>query len=565
MRTFPLASYSVLDALRVGGLSQSHLAQRVGQSGPERVVLKQLLPSFADSEPVIARWLQKAEQNSTVSHPGCVRVLDWGRCGGAVYVAVENVEGVSLKDILRFLRRANERLPLHVAVYIARSALDALAYGHDLTSQLAHLDVSPYSLIVKPDGALALTEFGMWAALEPAEIARLRFDRGRVNYVSPEQAKSQLGDARSDIFSLGVLLHEMLVGELPFVGSTQLMIAMAIAENKRKPLREVASGLSDGLSEVVEHLLAHKPEERFQNARAALNALTAVGPVDPSAVQVLAQIAAQAAEAEKASAQAPAGSPSFGAPFAQSAPAWAPAAPLPRSRDQPRTEQLNLMAMRSAPALAAPPPEASPPAMAPSAHGRSPSPVPPPLLAGAPPPFIEAPPLHLEGLRSSPVPPPMLAMGAPPAPISHLAAAPLLMPPLAPIAFPSAPPLAMPPPSLSEPMPGPASAPALSRPAPAATPASIPFAAAAQASPVSAPPSRAPLPMTPPAEPFAMPRTEEGRWRDPSQTLFQMKSFAKGETERRATKTPLWLAVLLATIFGFAVVAGGYLIFRLMG
>ncbi len=551
VRTFPLASYSVLEALRVGGLTQSYLTRCVATHGHERAVLKQLLPSFSDDPSLTERWLHKAEQNAAVSHPGCARVLDWGRCNGEAYLAVEYVEGVGLKHILRALRGAGERLPLSVAVYVARSALDALAHGHDLLPPLPHLDVSPYSLIVKPAGALSLTEFGMWDALGPADVARLRFDRGRVNYVSPEQAKSQPAGARSDVFSLGMVLHEMLVGHLPFAGATQLVVAMAIAENKRKPLRELAPSLPQDLCEVVEHLLAHKPEERFQTARAALNALTAVGPVDPSAPVLLAEIAARTAHAGKSSAPPTPEKPPLPVQPAPSAPSprgWASPAPLPRAEDERRTEQWDLSAMRVAvPASVTPPASVAPPSMTPpGASGRSPGPVPPPLLLDAHVGFgAAAPPDSAHPLRSSPVPPAMLPV--------------------------SAPVLAVPAPVLAAPAPSPDGASSPVQPPPASAKPSTPVGVVA--------PATAPSPLatsdgkpgylsasTPPdaAPALAMPRTGDGGWQEPSKTLFQMKSYAKGATARGTSKTPLWLAVVLATIFGFAAVAGGYLALRLM-
>ena len=238
MRPFPLADYRVRDALRVGSLCQAYQADKVDAAGTTSVVLKQLLPLFAADQAVVERWFAKAAENADIKHPGCIRVFDWGWADGTAYMANEEVRGVGLKSLMRGLHTAQKRMPLDVAVSVARGILEALAQGHERFPMLSHLDVSPYSVIVRPDGSQVLTEFGMWSALDPSDAARVRFDRGRSQYLAPELAWSASGDARSDVFSCGALLYELLVGERPFQGATQLVIAMAIAEGKRKPIQE---------------------------------------------------------------------------------------------------------------------------------------------------------------------------------------------------------------------------------------------------------------------------------------------------------------------------------------
>src|SRR5690606_6572685 len=163
---------------------------------------------------------------------------------------------------------------------------------------LSHLDLCPQSVLLRDDASVVVTEFGMWESLDAAEAARRRFDLGRVHYLSPELARSLAGDARSDVFSVGAMLYELLAGERPFQARTQLLVAIAIAEGKRKSLREVDASFPEGLVDIVDSMLALDPDERFQSARAARNALSNIAGAaeEPSTGADLAHAVATARE-----------------------------------------------------------------------------------------------------------------------------------------------------------------------------------------------------------------------------------------------------------------------------
>ncbi len=554
MRQFPLAHYRVREALRVGGLCQTYRAEPLEGTGPRSILLKQLLPLFASQPLVVERWFQKAEENAQLNHPGCVRILDWGWADETAHLALEHVEGVGLKQLLRGLKAAQTSLPVDVSIGIARGALEALAQGHDRFPTLSHLDVSPYSIVVRPDGTQVLTEFGMWAALEPSDAARIRFDRGRSHYLAPELAWSAAGDTRSDVFSCGALLYELLVGERPFQGATQLVIAMAISEGKRKPIREHERGaaLPELLCEIVEHMLAHDASNRFQTARAALNALTSAHPLDGSERQKLAELCALAAAESHDAASSRLTSPPprrpgpktefFRArsadgqsPSAVTPVAWAGLDALPRPATEPATA---LHVGRAHAALGSPALQEQP-----ASGSLSPPPLvaPPPLLAhGSPPPsagmaLVPPPLLPVASSHSAPLVPAMLATAA--------------------SAVSMAPPRAW--------IPGVSPAPPPRQPASAVAMAAMPPVQAGVEELVAAPLDRAHLPAVTHDPLPSMPR-DEGRWRDPSNTLFQMKNYASSDTQKTGSRMPVTVAVALAVVFGFAAIAGGYLLFRLV-
>jgi serine/threonine-protein kinase len=235
MRSFSLAAYEERVPIRIGSLSQCFSARHAGVE----VLLKQLLPAFARVPSIASAWLQCAEENSRFDHPGCLQVLDWGDALGESYLSLPALPALSVRELLAAAAKSGVWPSAQAVVSIATDALIALAYVHG-GFELAHLDLDPHALLLRKDGSVLLTEFGMWRAL-PAEAAtRERFDRGRVAYLSPELTKSLPGDVRSDIFSLGAVLYELLGKQRPFQGATQLVTAMAIAEGRRRPLRELA-------------------------------------------------------------------------------------------------------------------------------------------------------------------------------------------------------------------------------------------------------------------------------------------------------------------------------------
>jgi hypothetical protein len=656
VKAFERARYSLVSPLRVGGLAQSFLFDRERDGFAERVLLKQLLPTFASRSEVASAWLTRAEQASGVTHPHVVRVLDWGLDGQDAVVVVEHVESVSLDSMLRTLKADGSTLALGTALEIGRAVLSALGCIHDTAPGLLHLDVAPQSVLLAADGRIMLTEPGLWGALPAVEAARVRFDRGRAPYQSPEQTTGSAGDARSDLFAAGVVLYELLCGRRPFEGATQLVIAMAISEGRVTPLRSVAPQLPETLYDIVDHLLAHRPDERFQSANAAAAALSTIAaPHDPNTLRQLwarTQAATRALSAAPRDGNTELARPQF---IPVSVPHSQPASPTA----QHRTQLMAAVAMRPPPPASTPPastpppqrdgrtmimgslglsprPSSSPPAPVVPASPTptplvpaSPTPTPTPLvpasatptpsapIAGAAPKSPRPPPLLHEpesvSDRLSPVPPPLVS----PPPMAPSVAAPRLEPAPTPGAPPSSmpavpgfdaaswaasmsasdgrtvnlrpaatqptvpalagrlnpeaeppPPLQTPPPSQPSfglPTPIPPSSPAMAPPTPAENLVyqPLPFATSPQSFPSSPAPVNAPIPSFAPPSTLASPPTSQGKWQEPSHTLFNVKPISKQPTQRRRAKTPLAAVIGLAVAFGFALVLGGYLFYRL--
>lgn len=560
MRSISLDEYRDRAPLRVGCLSQCFSAECTTEGVLDVVLVKQLLPALARDPEIAARWLSLAEENTRLQHPGCVQVLDFGLDHGEAYVVLDQVRGSSLRELLLAAQQSELWPSVEAVVALAQGALEALAHAHELG--LAHLDLDPHALILQRDGSVVLTEFGMWQALPAANATRERFDKGRVAYLAPELAKSQPGDLRSDVFSLGVILYELLAKKRPFQGPTQLVTAMLIAEGKRQPLAEAAPDVPELLCDVVEVMLAVSPDERFQSAKAALGALVSSAQGDRAALR---------AWLERLDMRSGPRGISRPTPQAQDRVVSASAQPAPRETTAlPVTRPSTPLAPSAAPALRAEPA----------------TPAPPPLLASQPP--------SLGGARDGAsddwlAPPPLLS------PSSGVAQLPAALPAAtegqvrdgktaflergallgstarpaesAPAAFA---PLPSAPPAVARPVGAPSAPPPASLPPSFAPPVPVGFAPVRE--PFGAPAERAPEPPRPtpalsalPALPD-MPPDASGRdagWREPSKTVFQMKRFAKSATQRGDARAPTSVIVLLAVAFGFALVAGVVLLWRL--
>lgn len=587
MRSFPLDDYGNRAPLRVGCLSQCFSAECTTEGVTEPVLLKQLLPALLREGDTAASWLAIAQQNTALQHPGCTTVLDFGMANGEAYVAFELLPGTSLRQLLLGAQQTDIWPSTEAVVAIAQGVLETLCHGQE--AGLAHLDLDPHSVILSRDGRVVVTEFGMWRALPSAIATRERFDKGRVAYLAPELVKGQEADGRADVFSLGVILYELLGKKRPFHGPTQLVTAMLIAEGKRAPLRELAPELPEVLCDIVETMLAVSPDERFQSPRAALGALSATCvPSRPAIGEWLERLSLRAGPSAGI-AQSTGGGPARlrRAP----APGSEPAQPVAAVRDTVS------LPVRSAPfgVPASPPvfgalephPLAPPPLLVPGAHADVVHPSEGAVRPGAaaatrdpaandwlaPPPLL-APAGAARGISSLPVGPGPdhsvqvrdgrtaflnrnelpIAQGSVERTERGVQPALASMPPLvaANLAQPSAvSDVAPPPPSSVAPL-------ADYRPpsTPLVAPAFQDFGSPAPARPVM--PSLQSLPDLNDAP------ASDQRWHEPSKTVFQMKRFAKSATRRGDASAPLYVKVLLAMAFGFALVAGAVLLWRLL-
>jgi serine/threonine-protein kinase len=260
----PFGSYLLLDRLDVGGTAEVFLAS--GPSG-RLCAVKRLLPGMESDPEVVGLFLGEARLTSRLSHPGTVEVLDVGRVGASYFIAMEYVAGADLAAVLSRLSATGRRMDPGLCAWVAREAALALDHAHRCTGPdgrllgLVHRDVSPQNVLLAWDGAVKLIDFGI-ASAGPGRREEEGVLRGKVSYMSPEQAVGRPTDRRSDVFALGAVIHEMITGRRLFRGESPLAVLDRIRTAEVEPPSRLAPGVAPELDRAVLRALARDPEAR---------------------------------------------------------------------------------------------------------------------------------------------------------------------------------------------------------------------------------------------------------------------------------------------------------------
>jgi serine/threonine protein kinase len=264
--------YVLEEMLSRGGMAEIYRAQRTGPHGFRKtVVLKKILPALARNDDFQRLFIEEAKTVALLDHPHIVPVHELGEVNGDLYMTMEYVNGFDLKTMLRKTEEKELKLPLDLAVYIGARIASALDFAFTREGpdgkplQIVHRDVSPANILISFTGNVKLTDFGISKPQTYVE-ARKHAPQGRVQYMSPEQAAGGPLDARSDIFSLGVVLYEMIAGRRPFAGNPEMPSMADVRRADIVPLRFISSRVTPRLEKVVMHAVDSSPDERFQDA-----------------------------------------------------------------------------------------------------------------------------------------------------------------------------------------------------------------------------------------------------------------------------------------------------------
>ena len=271
--------YEILQPLGAGGMAETFVAVRRGPAGFEqRVCLKLILPGRSADPRFLEQFRDEARLLAQLRYAGIVQVHDFGHADGTHYMALELVDGVDLEKLLTLLKVANAPLPTSIALYIAAEVLAALHYAHSLHVDgeplgIVHRDISPSNILLSRHGEVKLTDFGIAKFNNRRHRTQSGHVKGKIAYMSPEQVRGDELDARSDLFTVGVVLHEMLTGIHPFEAPTEINLLSNILMGNRKPTRDLMPGAAPELVAVIDALLATDCEHRPQSAIEALRAL----------------------------------------------------------------------------------------------------------------------------------------------------------------------------------------------------------------------------------------------------------------------------------------------------
>ena len=275
----PIDRYVVLEHLSEGGMGAIYVGKKLGAGGFEmEVVLKQLLPEFTQQEEFIDLFLREAKLSATLDHANIVHTIDLVTAGGEYFIVMEYLPGGDLRTLLKRAKRRGKRFSPSAAIYICREVLSALAYAHvkrDFDGQplkLIHRDVSPSNILVSYGGEVKLTDFGIAkAATHNSLFYKVK---GKIGYMSPEQAKSEPLDHRSDLYSLAVCMYEVLTGERLFVHAGLTTSADEIYSQPIPQISRKVPGLPPDLDQIMSRALSISPETRYQTAGELNEALT---------------------------------------------------------------------------------------------------------------------------------------------------------------------------------------------------------------------------------------------------------------------------------------------------
>ena len=265
--------YTLLERVAVGGMAEVWKARMQGMEGFQKTVaIKRILPHLTDSVDFLTMFVDEAKLAAQLNHPHIIHIYDLGKLDDDYYIAMEFVEGKDLRTILNEARRREQPLPLPLALLVASRLASALDYAHrkrDFDNRelgLVHRDVSPQNVLISYEGDIKLCDFGIVKAVAKASKTQMGALKGKLQYMSPEQAWGRVVDARSDIFSLGAVLFEMLTGKRLFAGDSEISVLESVRDCRIRAPRELEPELPAAVDAIVLKALARDPDDRYQTA-----------------------------------------------------------------------------------------------------------------------------------------------------------------------------------------------------------------------------------------------------------------------------------------------------------
>jgi serine/threonine protein kinase len=272
MTTTMFGRYKLLGRIGEGGMAEVYRALMTGPEGFEReLVLKRILPRLSDTGDFKTMFIREAKISALLLHPNIVQIYEFGEADGAYFIAMENVQGVTLREALTTLRREQRAMPYLVAADIARQICIGLDYAHTLHGpdgvalEIVHQDISPTNIMLAYTGTVKILDFGIARAASFAEEeAKKGLIKGKVSYLSPEQINVRPFDARADVFALGVVFHEMLTGRRLFQAKNDITKMRQLLAQKILPPSAMNATIPRELDRIVMRSLSIDVNERYQ-------------------------------------------------------------------------------------------------------------------------------------------------------------------------------------------------------------------------------------------------------------------------------------------------------------
>ena len=249
--------YEIIRTLGEGGMANVYLARDIILD--RDVAVKVLRGDLADDEKFVRRFQREAISASSLSHPNIVEMYDVGEDQGQYYIVMEYVEGKTLKNLIK----KRGKLTLEEVIDIMLQLTSAVACAH--SSYIIHRDIKPQNVLIKEDGTVKITDFGIAMALNSNELTQTNSVMGSVHYLPPEQANGSGATMKSDIYSLGILMFELLTGELPFKGDSAVEIAIKQMKEKIPSVCEMDPTIPQSIENIIIKACAKNPKNRYEN------------------------------------------------------------------------------------------------------------------------------------------------------------------------------------------------------------------------------------------------------------------------------------------------------------
>jgi eukaryotic-like serine/threonine-protein kinase len=276
-------TYILRERIATGGMAEIFDALLVGDAGFERrVAVKRILPELAADESFLSMFVDEAKIAVQLSHSNIAQILELGWADGSYYIVLEYVDGKELKAIVKAQRARGQGLPIPIACHVAMCVAEALAHAHGAIGRdgrplaVIHRDLSPHNVMVSYDGAVKVIDFGLAKARGRITKTAVGVLKGKLSYMSPEQAAGEQLDARSDIFSLGACFFEMLTGQMLFQRESDRATYAAVCAARIPALREFVPSLPIDLERVIRRALTKDPQGRWQTAQDFYDAIESI-------------------------------------------------------------------------------------------------------------------------------------------------------------------------------------------------------------------------------------------------------------------------------------------------
>lgn len=277
----PDSRYRITERVASGGMAEVFKGIAESMQGFRKsIAIKRVLPALTQNKQFVAMFLDEARLSLSLQHANIVQVFDIGHADDTYFIVMEFVDGVDLKALLEWRRHMGKRLPTAVSLNIANEICKGLSYAHEMLNPdtgrplgIVHRDVSPPNVLISKQGEVKVVDFGLAKSRSQIETTDPGVVKGKMSYLSPEAARGEEVDSRADIFSVGILLYEMLTGRRLFYGETDYQTVELVRNARIPPIKAQNPEVEQELEDIVRKALSRKKEDRFQSATDLQDAL----------------------------------------------------------------------------------------------------------------------------------------------------------------------------------------------------------------------------------------------------------------------------------------------------